>query len=312
MLKGNHFVWLTLILLLPLTAAQAQGKKITPDELMAAHLKSIGNPEVLKGIKSRVMTGFAAVKFIQGASGSYNDGGFVFASEPQRLGLAMKFSALEYPGEYFAYDGRDVTVGNIKPGQKSPVAEFVDRFNALAKEGLLGGALSVAWPLLNLKERQAEIKCTEGKLDGKPVYEVEYRPKKPAGDLKIKLFFDAENFRHVRTEYKVIHSSDMSSTRNVVSSAQALEPRTQATQGSMSEIGPNATIMGNVANSYYKLVEKFDNFQKAGELTLPYSYTIEYEIQGQGASFLANWSMRASGQFTNNGQIGAEFFKAKN
>jgi hypothetical protein len=307
MVKSGRFIWFTLILLLPMAAARAQETKITADELVAAHLKSIGTPEAIKAIKSRVVSGVAAVRFIQGASGSYNDGGFVFASEPDRLGLVMKFNATEYPIEYFAYDGHSVTVANIKPGQKSPVAEFIDRFNGFVKEGLLGGTLSVAWPLLNLKEKKAELKCSEGSLDGKPVYEVEYRPKKPIGDLKIKLFFDKETFQHIRTEYNVSTSSDMSATRGAVSSGSILNSTPSTT-----EMAPRATIMDNIANSYYKLVEKFGNFQKAGDLTLPYSYTIEYEIQGQRSSFLANWSMRASGQFTNNGQIGAEFFKAKN
>jgi hypothetical protein len=309
MVKLGRFVWFTLILLLPLTAAPAQENRITPDELVAAHLKSIGTPEAIKAIKSRVISGLAAVRFIQGASGSYNDGGFVLASEPDRVGLVMKFNATEYPIEYFAYDGRNVTVANIKPGQKSPVAEFIDRFSGFVKEGLMGGTLSVAWPLLDLKERKAELKCSQGTLEGKPVYEVEYRPKKQVGDLKIKLFFDAGTFRHIRSEYRVAHSSDLSATRGAISSAQIVDSPAPDPSGNR---GPNATIMDNVANSYYKLVEKFDNFQKAGDLTLPYSYTIEYEIQGQGSSFLANWSMRPSGQFTNNGQIGPEFFKAKN
>jgi hypothetical protein len=307
MVKLGRFIWFTLIFLLPLTAASAQEKKITPDELVAAHLKSIGTPEAIKAIKSRVISGLAAVRFIQGASGSYNDGGFVLASEPDRVGLVMKFNATEYPMEYFAYDGRNVTVANIKPGQKSPVAEFIDRFNGFVREGLLGGTLSVSWPLLDLKEKKAELKCNPGTLDGKPVYEVEYHPKKPMGDLKIKLFFDQETFRHIRTEYKVSHSSDLSASRGVVSSAPI-----QGYDSEAGEVAPRATIMGDIANSYYKLVEKFDNFQKAGDLTLPYSYTIEYEIQGQGSSFLADWTMRPSGQFTNNGQIGPEFFKAKN
>jgi hypothetical protein len=307
MVKFGRYIWFTLILLLPLTAAPAQEKKITPDELVEAHLKSIGTPEAVKAIKSRVVSGLAGVRFIQGASGSYNDGGFVLASEPERMGLVMKFNALEYPMEYFAFDGRAVTVANIKPGQKSPVAEFIDRFNGFVKEGLLGGTLSVAWPLLHLKERQAELKCGEGTLEGKPVYEVEYHPKKPMGDLKIKMFFDKETFRHIRTEYKVSHSSDLSASRGVVSSGTILN-----SPNSTTEMAPRATIMGDIANSYYKLVEKFGNYQKAGDLTLPYSYAIEYEIQGQGSSFLAEWSMRAGGQFTNNGQIGPEFFKARN
>jgi len=305
MLKGTRLFGLTLILLLPLAAALGQEKKITADELVAAHLKSIGTPEAIKTIQSRIVSGLAAVKFVQGASGAWNDGGFLVASEPLRLGVAMKFGALEYPGEYFAYDGKEVTVGNMKPGQKSPVADFVYRNGGIMREGLLGGALSVAWPLLNLKERGAELKIVEGKLDGKPVYEVEYRPKKAIGDMKVKLFFDMENFHHLRTEYKVSHRDDMSASRNVVSSA----PVTAYENG---QVRPNATIMEGVANSYYVLVEKFDKFEKVGNLTLPYSYVIEYEVQGQGSSFVANWTMRSSGQFVNNGKIDDEFFKAKN
>ena len=306
MLKGTRLFWLTFILLLPLAAAQSQEKKITADELVAAHLKSIGAPEAIKGIQSRIVSGQASVKFIQGAAGSWNDGGFLVASEPTRMGLAMKFGALEYPGEYFAYDGKDVTVGNMKPGQKSPIADFIYRHSSFVKEGLLGGALSVAWPLLSLQERGAELKVSEGKLDGKPVYEVEYRPKKAIADLKIKLYFDTENFHHLRTEYKVSHRDDMSAARDVVSSAPLGAGYDNGTAR------PNATIMDGVANSYYTLVEKFDNFQKAGNLTLPYSYTLEYEVQGQGTSFVANWNMRSSGQFINNGKIDSDFFKAKN
>jgi hypothetical protein len=303
--KGNRLLCLTLILLPALAAAQAQ-QKMTVDELVAGHLKSIGGPEAIKAIQSRIAPGHAAVKFIQGATGTWNDGGFLIASESQKLALVMKFGALEYPGEYFAYDGKDVTVSTIKPGQRSPVADFLYRNNTFVKEGLLGGTLSVAWPLLNLNERGAALKVTEGKLDGKPVYEVEYQPKKSMSDAKIKLFFSAENFRHVRTEFKVTHKDDMTATRGLVSSAPV------GAGYDSGQARPNATIMEGVANSYYSLVEKFDNFQKAGELTLPYSYTIEYEIQGQGSSFVASWSMRPSGQFINNGKIDGEMFRPKN
>jgi hypothetical protein len=306
MSKANRLLWLTLILILSFTSAQGQEKKLTAEEVIAAHLKSIGTPEAIKAIQSRIISGVSGVKFIQGMVGTWNNGEFLVASEPQRMGLVMKFGALEYPGEYFAYDGKEVTVGSIKPGQKSPVAEFIYRNGGLVKEGLLGGTLSVAWPLLNLKDRGAELKVTEGKIDGKAVYEVEYRPKKAMGDLKIKMFFDMENFHHLRTEYKVTHRDDLSSTRNALGSA----PITDGYANGAAR--PNATIMEGVANSYYTLIEKFDNFQKAGNLTLPYAYTIEYEVQGQGSSFVANWNMRSNGQFTNNGQIDASFFKAKN
>jgi len=305
MLKRSRFIGLTIVLLLPiLSIAFAQEKVMTPDELIAAHLKSIGSPEALKALQSRVLSGLAAVKFVQGASGAWNDGAFLMASEANKVGLVMQFGALEYPGERFGFDGKNVVVGNMKPGQRSPVADFIYRHNSFVKEGLLGGTLSLAWPFLNSKEKQAELKVGNGKLDGRPVYELEYR-KKNLGDVRVKLIFDAENFHHLRSEYKVTVKSDMTATRNAVGSVTILH-----TERGDNEMAPNATIMDGVADSNYMLVEKFDNYQAAGGLTLPYSYTIEYELQGQGTSFVANWAMRASGKFTNNGQIDPSFFNS--
>ena len=304
MLRRNCLVRLTIVLLLPIISiGLAQEKKITVEELVAAHLKSIGSPEALK-LQSRVLNGLAAVKFVQGWSGGYNDGGFLFASEPNKLGLVMQFTATEYPGERFGYDGKDVVVGNIKPGQKSPIAQFVYENNSFVKEGLMGGALSLAWPLLNLNDKKAELKISESKLDGRPVYEVAYQ-KKSLGELKIKLFFDAATFRHIRSEYRRNVKSDMTATRNAVGSAPL-----QGYDRDSGERAPNATILEGVADSNYLLIEKFDNFQAAGGLTLPYSYSIEYELQGQGNAFVGHWNMRAAGKFTNNGQIEPSFFKS--
>lgn len=305
MSRRNCLTWLTIFLLLPIfSSGFAQDKKITVEELIAAHLKSIGSPETLKDMKSRVLSGMAAVKFIQGASGAWNDGSFLIASEPNKVGLVMQFGALEYPGERFGFDGKDVVVGNIKPGQRSPVADFIYRHSNFVKEGLLGGTLSIAWPFLNMKDNKADLKVSEGKLEGNPVYELEYR-KKNFGDMRVKLYFDSETCRHIRTEYKVTQKSDLTATRGIVGSAPM-----RGYDRDAGEIAPNATIMEGVPDSNYRLIEKFDNFQAAGGLTLPYSYTIEYDLQGQGSSFVASWTMRSSGQFINNGQIEPSFFKA--
>jgi len=65
------------------------------------------------------------------------------------------------------------------------------------------------------------------------------------------------------------------------------------------------------ADLIYTLVEKFGDFNPVGDLTLPYSYKIEYTEEGRGPSFLANWFIKAGPQFSNNGQIEADFFKAE-
>ena len=225
-----------------------QGNNITPDKLVAEHLKSIGSPEALKDMRSRVLNGAAAVQFLQGTSGNQSNGEFLLASEPKRVALVILFDALEYPGEKFAFDGKDVVVSVIRPGQRSPVADFVYRNNGFVKEGLLGGVLSVAWPFLNLKEKNAEIQCSEGTLDGRPVYAVGYRPQKNLGDLKIRLFFDRKTFRHLQSEYSAAIMNDLTATRNVVSSGSRVRDLSElgqlpegAVKGGFSV--PSSTIM---------------------------------------------------------------------
>jgi len=194
----------------------SQGKDLTAAQLVARHLNSIGKPEDLAKIKSRGMSGAAAVQFIQGFSGQLTDGQFLCASEGQNLGMQLKFKDVNYPGEYFAYNGKETTVGHISPGIKSPIAEFIYRYNAIMREGLLGGVLSVAWPLLNIQERQPELEIRQEKVDDKNYYVLDYGSRKRLGnDLKVKLFFDPETFRHVRTEYRVRIKNDMSTLPKV-------------------------------------------------------------------------------------------------
>ena len=77
-----------------LNTASARDKKYTMDELLAAHLQSIGSPEALKQIHSRVLSGTASVRFIQGATGAWDDGQFSFGSELYRIGIMIKIIKL--------------------------------------------------------------------------------------------------------------------------------------------------------------------------------------------------------------------------
>jgi hypothetical protein len=285
----------------------AADTEITAEKVIAEHLKSIGAPAALSGIKSRVLNGSSIVQFIQGMKG-VQKGEFLMATEANKLGIVMQYSSVDYPKEYFTYDGTKVSVAYISPGQRSPLADFLYRYNAPVKEGLLGGALSVNWPLLDIQKKQATLKCKEVTIEDKKLYEVEYIPKKSFGDLRVKLYFDPATYHHVRTEYSVHLKSDVSALPSVTASS---TPEMDQNITRVQERAPKTTIMDNQADSRYKLVEKFDDFQKAGDLTLPYSYNIEYSVEGSGASFIGHWSNRSTGKITNNAQIGSEFFQAQ-
>ena len=182
------------------SSAGEQG--LTPARVVAAHLRSLGSPERLAGIKNRGMSGTATVKFIQGGVGTLAGAAMVISSG-RNLSIIMKYGAVEYPGEYFAHDGADVEVSTIKPGQRSPLGDFIFRYKGIMKEGLMGGVWSLGWPLLNLEARNPSLEYRSAKVDGRELHELEYIPKGGLNDIKVRLFFEPETFRHVRTEYRL-------------------------------------------------------------------------------------------------------------
>lgn len=293
----------------------AKDSDLTPEEVVAAHLKSIGSPDVLASIKNRGIAGVAKVNFIQGGTGTMEGQSLIVSAGPN-LGFVMKFGGVEYPGENFAYDGSEVTVSNISPGQRSPLGDFLYRYNFIIKEGLFGGVLSVGWPLLDIEKKDPKLKYDKAKFDGREVHELQYIAKSGMNNMKVKLYFDLENFHHVGTEYRL-----------VVQGEQALQAGQTVTEGvpvlneDGSTTGPitrNRGILDAVSDSIYLLVERFGNFKEVRfgkgpetkTMTLPHSYTIQYSNEGHGHTFLANWSVDAV-QWIQNGKIDASFFRAQ-
>ncbi len=281
---------------------------LTPEQVVEAHLKSIASPEVLAKIKNRGIGGAAKVSFIQGGTGNMI-GSSLIVAEGSDLAIILKYGTNDYPGEHFAYDGSEVTVGNITPGNRSPLGDFIYRHGGIMKEGLLGGVYSLGWPLLDLSKKNPTLKYSRDKVDGKELHVLQYIAKSGMNDVKVKLFFDPETYRHVRTEYRL-----------VVQGEQALQAGQTFTRGSKTEnvTTRDAGILDAVSDSIYLLVEEFGNFKtlRSGKgadakiLTLPISYKLSYSVQGHGSTFLANWNVDAS-QFYQNGKIDPSNFKVQ-
>lgn len=275
--------------------SHAANKDITAEQLIAAHVKSIGSPALLGKVKSLTFGGTSNVKFIQRIQGTM-DGLSMVVSEGPKMGIILKFpDTNNYPGEYFAYDGKDVTVAHIRPGVKSPIADFFFRFNQIMKQGLVGGVYSTAWPLLDVKDNALDMKCQKTRVEGRELYELEYRPKDPIAYMKIKMYFDPATFQHVRTEYKVRTREDVT---------------TGANPALFSE---EAFIIGQVrGESIYTLTEKFDNFKKVGGLTMPHRYVLDYAIEGTAQSaFIAHWTLEAQEWGFNISNLDEKLFKAE-
>jgi hypothetical protein len=263
----------------------AKDKKLTPQEVVSRHVQSIGSSEILAAVKSRAFSGSASVQFISGDIGLIG-GQCEFVSEEQKQGFFFRYNALEYPQEHFAFDGRDVTISYISPGRRSPLGDFLNRFDNLIKEGLMGGALSVNWPLLNLEPKRAKkMKYKKRKIDDRELHEIEYRLRKSMGDMKVKLYFDLDTFHHVKTEYRV-------SIRQ---------------QGSMRPITEGIHRDSVDSDTYYVLLEEYGDFREVDGMTLPHHYSIHYSREGGSGTFMALWKVEVI-QWAHNGPINPQFY----
>jgi len=267
----------------------AKDKKPSAEEIVSRHLQSIGSPEVLAGIKSRALNGGASIQFLSGDIGQLA-GQCEFVSEKQKLGFFCRYNALDYPQEHFAFDGKDVTISYISPGRRSPLGDFVNRYDSLIKEGLLGGVWSVNWPLLDMDPKRAnKMKYNKRTIDGRELHELEYRPEKSMGDVKVKLYFDLDTFRHTRTEYKVTFRQ-LSSIRPITGGLVQTDRLEE--------------------EAYYVLQEEYDDFREVDGLTLPHTYSIHYSREGRGGTFMARWAINAL-QWSHNTPINQQFYTAQ-
>lgn len=260
--------------------------KMTAEEVVAKHLASIGTAEDLAAAKSRLVMGKAKAIARTGVTRDL-DGPAQLASDGDKVLFAMVFGYTAYPYEKAGYDGQKFTVALWETtGSRSALGDFLLSQDTIFKQGLITGVLSSAWPLYNLSARGAKLSYSgTEKINGRQVHKLKYTPRKGGANLTINLFFDAETFHHVRTEYKYAVSPTMSE-RPVSSVAAATSP------GDM---------------NHYQLVEDFSDFRPEGKLTLPHNYHLRLSIDTQINTQVLEWALDLT-QFAFNQPIDAEAF----
>jgi hypothetical protein len=69
----------------------------------------------------------------------------------------MSFYSPVYPREQFAFDGSRFMAAFVTPGVRSSLGSFLMIHDFIFKQGLMGGTLSSAWPLLDLSVAKAKL-----------------------------------------------------------------------------------------------------------------------------------------------------------
>jgi hypothetical protein len=242
--------------------------KLTTADVIAKHLDSIGPADVRARNQGAQIKGTFVLSAKQGGAGE-TQGHVSMASQGHQNTISLIF---DEGNMAFGFDGSKTTVTQFRPGRHTPLEQFFAEYDYLISEGLFGGTLSQSWALLSSQEKNAKLEYGGlKKIDGAQLHVVRYTLRKNS-DVKVTLFFDAETFRHVRTEYdRTIYSTDQ-----------------QRIPGGPGRL-PSAT---NERQTAQRLTarETFSDFKTEGGLNLPHDYRFELSVQSQTRPMLVDWA----------------------
>lgn len=270
-----------------LAGLRAEGDKLTPADLIAKHLESIGTAEARALVKGSRVTGTCLLTVRQGGTGQ-DSGQVLIASHGHQNMIQLTFETAT-SSSWMKFDGRDARVSQFRPGSRTALENFFASHDEILKEGLFGGTLSASWSLLEVEQRNPKLQYAGvKKVDGRQLHALKYGLRK-GSDLKVVLYFDSDTFRHLRTEYeRTIYVTD--------------QQRIPGGGGSLPSIGTRRATGARINAS-----EDFSDFRSEGGLNLPHTYKFELSIQSEVRPALIEWTFNLT-DFTFNPSFDAREF----
>jgi hypothetical protein len=282
------FSFAILACILVCTVQAKPDTKLTPAEVIAKHLESIGSADARARVRGTQIKGSATV-IVRLCGEGQVDGQVLIGSLGKMNLIDMNFDTAGYPYELMRFDGKDLHVSQFRPGSRTCLGQFFVAHSDVFKEGLVGGTLSEAWPLLNVEEKNPKLEYSGLKKVGdKQLHSLKYTPRK-GSDLKIVLFFEPETFRHVRTEYqRVVYSAEQRKIGSAPGQLPSVSTRS----------APAARI---------EAYEVFSDFKEEAGLNLPHTYKFHLAIQSELKPAVVDWAFSLS-DFTFNAPLDPSAF----
>ncbi|RSL15781.1 hypothetical protein EDE15_1284 [Edaphobacter aggregans] len=257
--QASIIVGSVLVAVIPCTAKEP---KLTSDAIISRHLDSIGSADARAAAVSRVSQGKVVFAEIIRHS-LHMEGAATLLSQQRKHKCEFQFGNSQYPGEKFVFDGNQDLVAMVDQTSRSRLGNFLFLQEEVLREGLFGGILSTAWPLLNTQNTNPALKYERlKKINGQQLHEISYVPKKrsESGELSIRLYFEPETYHHVLTVYTLT-----------------------MLHGSQTIYDPNQTTV--------IVEERFGDFQPVDGLTLPRHWDIRYRVEPQNFAEEYDWDV---------------------
>src|SRR6266545_6026745 len=167
---------LLVFMLAVVTVCLVQAKpdnKLTPTDIIAKHLESIGSAEARARSHGTKIKGTCELIVKQGGNGQ-STGQVSMASQGNQNLISLIFDPGE-PATAFGFDGSKMSVTQFRPGRHNLLEQFFAEYGEIVREGLLGGTLSESWPLLALQQRNPKLEYAGlKKTDGRQLHAIKY------------------------------------------------------------------------------------------------------------------------------------------
>jgi hypothetical protein len=169
-----------------LTLAADDKDKLGAGEIINRHIAAVGGKETLAKIKSRVAIGVARKDNDAAAPVS------VMSEAPNRVSAIYQFEGFNWQ---LTYDG---SKSIVRPLLSRAAAPVMHKYEDMLATGTMFNDISLYNALTDADSSNVKFEAKGlKKLKGRPAYAVEMK----RGKDKALLYFDAENFMWVRTEY---------------------------------------------------------------------------------------------------------------
>ncbi len=271
------------------TSAIAQ--KMSAEDIIAKHLTSIGSDDAVKNSKLRLAIGGS--EFVMPTLAKTAHGRAVLASNGAELAFFSTFDLRDYTRERIGLFGNKVSIPMISVGRRSPLGTFLAIHDRLLTDRIFGSLVFSTWLFLQHDQFGGRLE-TEGKkkIGDRDVWVVKYSPKigLSSSDSYIKLYFDAENYHHLRTVYR----------------------QKETDQGFHDTVAAAPTFgwTADMANNGVTITEDFEDFRVENGLTLPHKYKIDLRIDGSTGTNSFGWIITIE-EYRNMKEFPQDFFSFK-
>ncbi|MEQ1606937.1 MAG: hypothetical protein ABL999_18895 [Pyrinomonadaceae bacterium] len=257
----------------------AIAQNLKPEEIVAKHLEAFGKKADRDALKSVMALG--ASEFESNVPVVKGGGKAVVVSNPDNLFFVISLNSREYPFEKIGYFAGKANLPFITAGNRSMLGAFLSDHSIMLSEGLFGGATSMRWPLWDLEKKKPKLGGGgTKKVNDRKAYVINYDPSSGgSSEFTIKLYFDAETFNHIRTEYRY-----------------EVQP-TEARFGQQNQRASGVAV----------LIENFSDFRSVDGFMLPHYFRAELSNNGNSGMYKNIWGVKVA-EYRLNQALAADFF----